>query len=266
MRKLEGTERDAMILEIIRRIEGDEQVIGAPERTAIWERGWHDALLKFKAHPVEASLVPAFIRSNQTLRIKGDLWVDTNEAELEYVRGRQNFIGQLLQHCDAIAEFGCGTGFNLVALAKRFPKKQFYGFDFASSAVDLTNTAGWSLQLPILAACFNMLHPNAEIPVGAGVFTFGSVEQLAGNFQPFIEYLIQQQPSMVVHTEPVVELYDPADQLDALAIAFHNKRGYTTGLLPWLEKDERVQIIDVRRANFGSLMQEGYSLIAWRPK
>jgi hypothetical protein len=58
---------------------------------------------------------------------------------------------------------------------------------------------------------------------------------------------------------------DPANEVDALAIAFMQKRGYTSGLLPWLLNDPRVEVLHVERTGFGSLMIEGYNLIAWKP-
>lgn len=269
MRRIEGDEHHALIGEIIRRIESDTQVIGSPERAAVWEAGWSEAHRKFKAHPVAESLVPAFIHGDRPIRWHGDLYHQDDELnELALIRSAQAQLGDYLCECDEIHEFGCGTGFNLVALAERFPVKKFFGLDFSESAVALVHETWNALNLPIAAHPFDMLSPPAPTisTMNTGFFTFGAIEQLASKFEPFIEYLIARKPNIVVHIEPIVELYDPHNLLDALAISFHRKRGYTVGLLPWLMNDHRVDVLEVKRAHFGSLMHEGYSRIVWRPK
>lgn len=268
MRRIEGDERGRWIEEIIQRVEADTQIIGAPERAAVWEAGWAEAHRKFRENPVAESLIPAFIHRDRPIRWYGDLYHQDDELnELALVRSTQAMLGDYLAECDHIAEFGCGTGFNLVALADRFPAKDFYGLDFAQSAMDLVQDARNALKLRISARRFDMLNPDYSVSFGEfGAFTFGAVEQLASKFQPFMEYLITQRPKIVVHIEPVVELYDPTVLLDALAISFHRKRGYTEGLLPWLKNDGRVEVVEVRKAQFGSLMHCGYSMIVWRPK
>lgn len=268
MRRIEGAERDALILSIINRIESDTQRIGAPERAAVWERGWYDAAIKFKMLPTRESLVPAFIRSNQPVRYKQDYcWPDEGESELDHVRSVQKELAQHFNGCAHVAEFGCGTGFNLVALADQMAGVIFTGYDFASSAVQLANDAGWALQLPVNAFQFDMISPRPVAGLGGGgVLTFGAVEQLAGQFHSFIDFLLANGPKIVVHVEPTVELYDPTNLVDALAIAFHMKRGYTTGLLPYLQEHPGIQMLEVKRTFCGSLMHEGYNVIAWRPK
>ena len=265
MIKIEGEERAALIAEINRRIDADTQIVGAAERTEVWERGWSEAAQKFRNNPVEESLIPAFVRSGQPVRWKQEFWhPDENQNELTHIRYMQKWIAAWLEDCGHIAEFGCGTGFNLVALAKMFPDKYFTGYDFAQSAVDLVHQVAWALNLKIDAKGFDMKYPVEWMPDNSGVFTFGAIEQLAGDFKVFMEYLLINKPKIVVHVEPTIELYDPANEVDALAIRFHRKRGYTVGLLPWLQNDPRVKMIHVERTGFGSLMMESYNLLVWR--
>lgn len=269
MNKIQGVERDRLLLEIIHRIESDTQVVGADERTEVWEKGWGDVLARFTANPSADELLPAFVHSDQPLRWHGDLYHPDEELnEPQFIRAMQIVIGDYMQDASKIFEFGCGTGINLVALARRFPAHSFTGLDFAHSSVDLMWEIGGRLDLNIQGQLFNMRHPTGDfmLPNNAGVFTFGSVEQLASDFHRFMHYLIRNKPRIVVHVEPVVELYDPRNVVDALAIAFHRKRGYTVGLLPFLQSSPDVEVLSVKRSYFGSLMHEGYSMIVWRPK
>ncbi len=182
---------------------------------------------------------------------------------------QRDFLAPNFAGCNVVCEFGCGTGFNLASLATLKPEVGFAGFDFSPSAVELVRTARRELDLQIYADEFDMTAPPPaplEPAANMGAFTFGAIEQLAGNFHAFIDYLLALQPLIVAHVEPVIELYDPANLVDALALRFHRKRGYTEGLLPYLQAHPKIDVLKVERAHFGSLMMEGYSRILWRPK
>ena len=121
MKLIEGDERAELIAEIERRIEADTQVIAAPERHAVWERGWQEALDKFRANPCVESLVPAFVRNGQPMRINSEFWHVPDGYELQHIRSVQKEIAYYMAGCEHIAEFGCGTGFNLFAVGGRWP-------------------------------------------------------------------------------------------------------------------------------------------------
>jgi hypothetical protein len=101
------------------------------------------------------------------------------------------------------------------------------------------------------------------------VVTIGTIEQLAGDFEPFLQFLLRRSPALCIHVEPTVELYDEDNLVDYLAVKFHRKRGYTEGFLPRLQQLEdqgRIEIVKVKRLFFGSLLMEGYNLLIWRPR
>ena len=71
-----------------------------------------------------------------------------------------------------------------------------YGSDFVKSSVDLINEMGDHYGLSMKSELFNMLEPNYDYQIkeNSCVFTHGAIEQLAGNFKNFINYLIQKKP------------------------------------------------------------------------
>lgn len=261
MNRIVGAERDALILSVLQQIETAKPHADADA----WERGWLQALENFRANPCEESLVPAFIRRERPVRWMGDFW--TGMDELEYASDTQAWIAEELKGCKDVWEFGCGTGFNLAALARLMSSKLFVGLDRSQHAVDLVREFANHKELPIISFVFDMLDPSGAAPMmgKAGVFTFGAMEQL-GNFRPFIEYLLAQRPQKVVHVEPIPELLDPANLIDWLSLKFHEKRGYTVGLLPYLREHPGVEVLHVERSYFGSLMLESYARIVWRPR
>jgi hypothetical protein len=218
------------------------------------------------------ALIPKFIRPGQPVRLKRSFVFPNNpDFELRFVEVVRSWIfEEFFAPFDNIYEFGCGTGFNLVPLAQRFPDKNLFGSDFVQSSVDLVNSIARHYKLNLSATLFDMISPNPDYRIlpSSAVFTFGAIEQLASRFESFVGFLVKQKPALCLHIEPTVELYDDAHLIDFLGIKFHRKRGYTEGFLPMLQKlaaEGRVEVQRVKRLYFGSLFMEGYSLIVWRP-
>ena len=118
---------------------------------------------------------------------------------------------------------------------------------------------------------FDISKPDRKIKIkkNSAVYTSGALEQLSGKIFNFLNYLIEQKPKIVLHSEPVLDFYKEDNLPDILGKLFHLKRGYTSNLLSLLkifEKQEKIKIIKTVKSPFGSLMMEGYSLIVWKPK
>jgi precorrin-6B methylase 2 len=270
---MEGPRREMLVNFIMDRIGKDRQQIGAPARTADWENGWAAQLSEcIERGFVDESLIPKFIHNGQPMRVLGE-YVETTNAmfEADWVKFlRTWFLAKYFSEMDFIWEFGCGTGHNLLAAARMYPNARCVGLDFSRSAVHLVRQMADRQNVQIEAAQFDMRRPdeNVAMPENAGVFTFGSVEQLAGDIKPFLEYLAKNKPRVVVHVEPVAHLYDPDSAFDRLAIQFQQKRGYSPNLiaeLKQMEHWEQAQILKVRRTGVGSLFMEGYNVIVWQP-
>ena len=247
--------------------------MGAAERTEVWEKGWQENLEAFRQSGYDQSqLVPKFVRKGNPLRWKQNYIIPRDdEFELNFINiYRHWYAEEYFSKIDKVHEFGCGTGYNLLSLAEKFPKKSYIGSDFVQSAITITNEIGVSRNLNITALKFNMLAPDFsyELARSDGVFTFGALEQLASNLEPMIEFLLKKQPAIIVHTEPVEEYYDLNNLEDYLAYSFQSKRGYSSGLitrLNQLEKLGKIEILKQKRLFFGSFFMEGYNHIAWRP-
>lgn len=273
-RILEGNERDKVILNVLKKIESDQQVISAPERQDVWQRGWAENLQDFIKSGYDLNkLVPKFIRPNQAIRLNRNYIMPSNSNfELDYFSVfRLWLFTQYLKDFDSIYEFGCGTGFNLVVLAQLYPEKKLYGLDFVPSSVDLVNKIGEVYGWNMTGHLFDMVSPdeNFKIEDNSAIFTIATVEQLASNFDPFLRFLLKRSPKLCIHVEPTIELYDESNLIDYLAIKFHRKRGYTDNYLTRLRELEAqniIEVLKVKRLFFGSLYHEGYSLILWKPK
>ncbi len=273
-RDITGVERDELILKVLMRIDADTQTIGAFERREAWNKGWQENLQEYINSGYDRhKLVPKFIRLGQPVRFRQSYIEPHNPGfELAFIEVfRRWFFEKYLREFSCVYEFGCGTGFNLVALAEMFPDKMLFGLDFVPSAVELVTRIGETQGIRLTGRLFDMVTPDytLEIKSDSAVFTFGAIEQLAGRFDAFLDYLLMKKPALCAHIEPTVELYDQNNLVDHLAIKFHRKRGYTEGLLPRIQKlasRNLAELIKVKRLFFGSLYMEGYSLIVWRPR
>ena len=268
-----GLEREKLIIEILKSIDSDKQIIGAPERTNVWNDGWNENLnlLKNNNYQLE-SLLPKFIRKNKPMRFMGE-YILPNEQNFEHDYFniyRSWLFEKYFSNFDSIYDIGCGSSYNLVELCKQFPKKKIYGFDFVQSSVDIVNEISKFYNFNAEGKIFDIINPDLDIHLDENslVFTAGVIEQVAGKFEKFIDYILQMKPKLVVNSEPIYELYDQDILFDYLAAKFHYKRGYTRGYLPKLlelEKEGRIKIIKLKRLNFGSLLMEGYTCIVWKP-
>ena len=95
------------------------------------------------------------------------------------------------------------------------------------------------------------------------------MEQVGHSHVDFINYLIEQNPQICIHVEPIGEMLNPKENLiDFLSVAYFEKRNYLKNLVNTLENLEssgRIEIINKKRSFIGSLYVDGYSIIIWKP-
>lgn len=270
----EKEELNKLYIKILKKILEDKQIVGDVSRTEVWNKGWQENLNAYKLNPNDPNtLIPRFIRPGEPIRFFGNyIKPENNLFELDYFSiYRQWLFEKFLKDFENIYEFGCGTGFNLIEAARIFPEKNLYGSDFVQSSVDLVNLISKNMSLKIKSEKFDLINPNYNYDIKSNslILTFGSIEQISSKFHNFVDFILKKSPSLIIHTEPILELYDCNLLNDYLAYTFQKKRNYTYGFLPYLENLSNKNIIDlikIKRLHFGSTMMEGFNLIIWKPK
>lgn len=233
-------------------------------RRDIWDRNcWAPVRARFELSHDPADLVPAFLRAAALpARLCGRYVAPADPTFIYHVQ-RLVLLQVAERHfasASAVWEFGCGSGFNLVAINALLPHAKLVGLDWSEEALR---------ACPFEGVRIDMLAPHPLRLDGVAVLTAGALEQLGERFGPFLDCLLAAQPAICVHIEPLLELYDREDSFDAVAIRYHQARGYLSGFLPALEaleRDGRAEIIETHRTRFGSLHNEGFSWTVWRPK
>jgi hypothetical protein len=159
----------------------------------------------------------------------------------------------------------------LLRLSKQLPNIKFHGLDWAKSSQELILAINNKLNTSISGFNFDFFNPNKniDIPKNSGIYTIAALEQVGENFKAFIHFLLEKDPSICIHLEPIDELLDEANLVDNLSTKYFRKRNYLNGFLPYLEKLEKdgiIEIIKKQRIFTGSYFIEGHSLIVWRKK
>ncbi len=270
---LEGSERDDIILEILEAIHTRDWTRAGKGGLPRWEKGWGENLETFRKSGFDLeSLTPGYYHPNQVLRLEKNYIRAANPMFLMdfYTILRTWLFRRHLAEASAVYEFACGPGYNLVLLSEMFPNIPAWGLDWSEAACDLVNLIGETKSLPVRGTRFDMFSPDKKIqlPKGSVAMTFGGLEQLGGAMEPFISYLLEQPVQLILHVEPIVELYDSDNLVDYLALCFHAKRNYLNGLAPMLKKlesDGRIKLHHLARLQFGNLFHDGWSVAAYTP-
>lgn len=273
-RTLSAAEQEEVLQDVVKRINSRELSTAGPEGKPRWEHGWLENLVRFRKQRDDLStLVPKYLRTNQPLRLNQQFIV-AEHPNFEYAwfdLFRRWLFRTYCHDAQAVFEFGCGSGFNLAALASLYPEKRFVGLDWAAPSTDIVNelgkTYGWNMQ----GRLFDFFEPDERLELGEGsiVLTIGALEQTGQRYEAFLQYLLKAAPRLCVHIEPIVEWYDKEHAIDASAIGFHQRRRYWEGFpdrLKELERAGRIEILKLKRSYFGSLYIEGYSQVIWRPR
>ena len=270
---VEQGEKESIVLKILKNLDSKRFSVVGPERYEIWNSAWEKTSRQFShANHAGRSLTPDFLDAHPVVRLNRKFirpFDPSFEGNVFSVL-RHWLYQQYFPSIQTIYEFGCGSGFNLVALAKMFPDKTLFGLDWAKSSVELVNKIATVKQLRLTGQQFDFFSPDYSLSLDpcSAVLTVCALEQIGKDYQPFVQYLREQKPQLCVHVEPIYELYDEDNLLDYLAMRYHSDRGYLDGFLPYLqslETHQEVEIIKVKRMFFGSLYHEGYTCVIWKP-
>ncbi|MHB8130902.1 MAG: hypothetical protein ACYDEX_18125 [Mobilitalea sp.] len=270
---IRGVNRDAVILDVIKKINSAESSVPGSKRRLDWERGWRQNLEGFINSGYDLSmLIPRYFKPNQLLRLRRQYIKPlTDDFQLNFSKVLRTWlITKYLNNVDNIYEFGCGTGYHLVSLAKLFPSKKIFGFDWAEASKVTLNLLASNYSLNIKGGLFDFYKPdeNIKFTKKSVAITMAALEQVGENYGAFLRFLLEKSPSLCLNIEPLCELYDKDNLIDYLALRYHQKRHYLNGFLSSLRKLEdegRVEIIAQGRPFFGSLCHEAYSFVVWRP-
>lgn len=275
-RHLTAEEQSSTLTGIEHELEVRNMPVSGPGMRSLWEKNWaaqlQDVVGSGTSDPDNRTIVPDFIQDRDVVRLNGQ-YVTTRSPQFELNLAnlfRKWLFRRYFADVQWIGDFGAGSGLNLGFLADLYPAIQLRGFDWSESSAAIIDHIGEIKEADVKGQVFDFIEPDPDVvfPSKSGVLTWGALEQVGNQFQPFLEWVRARDPHVVVHVEPIVEWYDENSAVDDVAIRYHDMRGYLKEYWPALQSLESagdIEIINARRIRFGSLFHEVYSFIVWRP-
>jgi len=271
-RSLTPSERDESLIQTVNSLLSELPLAGRHRQDA-WESGWGQNLEELNRGSVESTIIPKYFNKSRLVRWRQEL-VAPIHKDMEYqMLGfivdwiSDSFLGDY----SSIYEFGAGTGHNLLRIRKRHASPILWGLDWARSSQKLIQEIAECRKDPNLRAShFDYFNPDETFLLkdSSAVLTVASLEQVGTTFEPFLGYLMRNNPRLVIHIEPIGELLDQNNVLDYLSLRYFEKRNYLSGYLTRLrelESRQEIEIVTAQRTYMGSLFIDGYSIIIWRP-
>lgn len=269
-----GAERDAILLDILQRLDGKAMPVAGEARQNDWEKGWSENLDDLIANKFDIeTLAPKYLRPGEPVRLRQEIALPTEpQFTRDYTLLFRNWIfGKYLADASTVYEFGCGPGAHLAYLASIFPEKQLVGLDWAEASVKILKALAEHYKWNLDGRQFDFFNPDQSLSLEpkSAVVTFGALEQTGPRHTKFLKWLLERRPGFCLHVEPIAELYDETNLVDYLSLRYHRQRGYLDGLLTELYRlqDEGKIVIDkVHRHYLGTKFAETYSYVVWHPK
>ena len=272
--KVTQKEKEKIIIGILDHLNDSFVVRAGPERIDAWNKGWNENFELILENNDLNALIPKYFGKYKHIRFNGEfIKTENKNAEYNSVKVLQTWLFEkLLSNVENIYEFGCGTGHNLVRASNINKNANIIGLDWSVSPKGIFEKINTNFGKDFSFSRFNFFDIDRKFKIkkNSGVYTFAALEQSGKNFKDFIDYLVDNKPSVCIHIEPIAELLDSKNNLnDFLSVEYFKKRNYLLGLQKYLKKLEKEGIIEIimeKRSNIGSLYIEGYSIIAWRLK
>jgi SAM-dependent methyltransferase len=269
---LTKAEEIEIITEIHREILENKFVKAGQDRQTSWEKGWDENLKNFKRTENINELVPKYFGKSNINRLGQHLIRSTSKNfDLNMLRAIQaRVFSEYLTKAKNIYEFGCGTGHNLLFLSRFNLEASLVGLDWAKSSQEILQLLNKTQVKNIVGKRFDYFSPDDEFKLvpSSAVLTIASLEQIGNKHKPFIDYLLKNQPSIVIHVEPFRDLLDDQNPIDLASIEYMKQRNYIEGYCQEildLQNNNRARVHLFERSFIGSKYVDGYTIMVWSP-
>ncbi len=271
--EINSQERDQYIVKVVEVLVNDTLAAAGQRRINGWEEGWQQNLTSFKRSGNLADLIPKYHGKHSLLHWKQQIirplvpLFDYHIHCLIVDWALETYLGNV----PGIYEFGCGPAYHLLRARRFNPNALLVGLDWATTSQEIiAEITASGLDTNMQGQRFSFFEPEETLEMipGSGVLTVAALEQVGKRFDPFIEFLLKNKPSICVHFEPIDELMDPSNLIDRLSMLYSRKRNYLEGFLTRLrrlQEEGKVRILHEQRTYTGSFFIEGHSLVVWFP-
>lgn len=273
-KEISSEEKDDLILKIVKTLNSEDVVKAGADRAKDWNEGWGENLEEISKGVSDVKkLIPKYFDKYNVVRWNNKFIQPASE---KFEKNSLSIIldwvfDQYARNTDTIYEFGCGTAHNLLRAREVNQKATLWGLDWAESSQKIIEKIRLDgVDKNIYGHNFDYFKPDNSFKLDENsvLYTVASLEQIGGNWQEFLKYVLKERPKLCIHIEPIGELLSDDILLEYLSKQYFKKRNYLDGYLGGLRKLEeqgKIKIHNQQRTKIGSLFIEGYSLIVWSP-
>jgi hypothetical protein len=269
---LSEEEKNNFLIKYFNVLTDDTVKKAGPSRIKDWHNGWLENCNEFD-NGLLTSLIPKYFGKFPYVRWNKEI-IKPRNKDFEYNMARilQYWLFEkFFLDVNHVYEFGCGTGHNLLRVNETCQNSKKIGLDWATSSQKTIKKINASLGTNFDCDIFDFFNCNRELILekNSGVYTFAALEQINDKYEDFVNYLIENKPSICLHIEPIAELLDENNLMDFLSKKYFEKRNYLSGFyncLKDLENKGKIEIIFEKPSFIGSIYINGYSIVAWRVK
>jgi hypothetical protein len=273
---LHQEEIDSHILKILKFL-NEDIVPSGKIRKPLWNNGWNENYIEFIKHDLDIDyLLPQYYRRGKAImRYNGkfiyphdDLFEAKFLSVIQYILAKYYLVS-----FDDIYELGAGPCHNIAAFSKFLKKKNFYVTDWVEPTLKICKTIEANKEkLGFSTHKYNgnllnffELDPNYKIKNNSIVITFGSLEQIGGDFKNALDFFLSLSNVTFLHIEPILELYNNT-LFDQLALKYSQKRGYLEGYFKSLKDLESKKEISINFTSklLGSAFHDGWTMVIWK--
>lgn len=191
---------------------------------------------------------------------------DIRQAMAYNAERMDSFLSPLLASADVVCDLGCGYGYHLEMLRRRFTGKRYWGCDLSANAVSLACKLFAGGQITVEQR--NLLDPDFSVPFAKEekvlILTVLTLEQLQCS-KPLLHRLIENKGNswQVCHFEPVFQ-WCGDDLLGMLRRAYTLANDYNRDFFPALQSHPSVRILRTEKEYFGSNPMHPMSFVHWQ--
>ena len=235
-----------------------------------FDRNWIVILqniVENRKNDVINSLKPIWFRDDKFYVIdKKFCKTNTKILDWKYQLAVRNVIfSKYLFDIKNVYDLGSGSGINIYLINQLFDNIKLHASDSSKVSVEILEELNTYLGIDVDYDMIDIKKKiDIEVKPNSAIITTSSLEQIGGDIDSFIEFVLEKKPKRIINIEPILE-FSENNEFDSLMKLYCEKRNYLKyyySKLLQLERDERIKILFKKRTRVAGLFIEN-SVIVW---
>ena len=184
-----------------------------------------------------------------------------------------SFLKPYIKEASSIVELGAGYGSKIIGLSqiKEIKKKPLFGFELTANGCSIMDLISNHTDLNLTTGFCDFEKENFGIkglPKGAIIFTSYSLHYLPELTIQLIKNIMQLKPLIVIHFEPIYQLYQNNTFHHEMCKKYFEYNDYTKNILSILKEASEKKLITISKIVpniFGSNPFLPISVLEWKP-